>query len=58
MNIDKLLNELKNKTTDQNIKNIIDALGGLDATNEDILKNFEESGLISFNPRLNHDKES
>lgn len=58
MNIDKLLKELKDETTDQDIKNIIDAMGDLNATNEDMLKIFEENGLISFNPRLNHDKES
>ncbi len=58
MEIDKLLKELKDETTDQDIKNIIDAMDDLNAINEDILKIFEEKGLISFNPILNHDKEN
>jgi DNA-binding transcriptional regulator YhcF (GntR family) len=58
MDIDKLLKELKDETTDKDIKNIIDAMGDLNVTNEDILKIFEEKGLISFNPILKHDKEN
>jgi len=57
MDKENLLQKVKEESKNQEIKNIIDVLGDMSLSDEDLLKSLEEKKFISFKPVVDYDQE-
>ena len=57
MDKENLLQKIKEESKNREIKDIIDALGDMSLSDEDLLKSLEEKKFISFKPMVDYDQE-
>lgn len=56
MDKEDLLQKVKEELENQEIRNIIDVLGDMSLSNEDLLKSLEEKEFVSFKPVVDYDQ--